>query len=104
MCIRDSVYNAVAPVWREVVFGMSVPEVMALIDRSVGQVKRLTDAPPEPEWLLMTPLQWRFDIILTVPQRAKPGTVAHTWIGRLHLDAVTGAVIDPCLLYTSRCV
>ncbi|HQY91894.1 MAG: hypothetical protein WAU00_11225 [Caldilinea sp.] len=48
-----------------------------------------------PELLLMTPLQWRFDIILTVPQRAKPGTVAHTWIGRLHLDAVTGAVIDP---------
>ena len=43
------VYNAVAPVWREVVFGMSVPEVMALIDRSVGQVKRLTDAQPETE-------------------------------------------------------
>ena len=32
------VYNAEAPVWREVVFGMSVPEVMALIDRSVGQI------------------------------------------------------------------
>ena len=46
------VYNAVAPVWREVVFGMSVPEVMALIDRSVGQVKRLTDAQPETEWVL----------------------------------------------------
>ena len=46
------VYNAVAPVWREVVFGMSVPEVIALIDRSVGQVKRLTDAQPETEWVL----------------------------------------------------
>ena len=46
------VYNAVAPVWREVVFGMGVPEVMALIDRSVGQVKRLTDAQPETEWVL----------------------------------------------------
>ena len=46
------VYNAVAPVWREVVFGMSVSEVMALIDRSVGQVKRLTDAQPETEWVL----------------------------------------------------
>lgn len=46
------VYNAVAPVWREVVFGMSVPEVMALIDRSVGHIKRLTDAQPETEWVL----------------------------------------------------
>ncbi len=46
------VYNAVAPVWREVVFGMSVPEVMALVERSVGQVKRLTDAQPETEWVL----------------------------------------------------
>ena len=46
------VYNAVAPVWREVVFGMGVPEVMALIDRSVGQIKRLTDAQPETEWVL----------------------------------------------------
>jgi len=46
------VYNAVAPVWREVVFGMSVSEVMALIDRSVGQIKRLTDAQPGTEWVL----------------------------------------------------
>ncbi|QHE86329.1 2-isopropylmalate synthase [Hydrogenophaga sp. BPS33] len=46
------VYNAVAPVWRDVVFGMSVPEVMALIERSVGQIKRLTDAQPETEWVL----------------------------------------------------
>ena len=46
------VYNAVAPVWREVVFGMSVPEVMALIDRSVGQIRRLTDAQPDTEWVL----------------------------------------------------
>ena len=46
------VYNAVAPVWREVVFGMGVPEVMALIARSVGQIKRLTDAQPATEWVL----------------------------------------------------
>ena len=46
------VYNAVAPVWRDVVFGMSVPEVMGLIERSVGQIRRLTDARPETEWVL----------------------------------------------------
>ncbi len=46
------VYNAVAPVWRDVVFGMSVPQVMALIERSVGQIKRLTDAQPETDWAL----------------------------------------------------
>ena len=46
------VYNAVAPVWREVVFGMSVPEVMALIERSIGVVKRLTDAQTDTEWVL----------------------------------------------------
>jgi 2-isopropylmalate synthase len=46
------VYNAVAPVWRNVVFGMSVNEVMALIERSIGLVKRLTDAQPETEWVL----------------------------------------------------
>lgn len=46
------VYNAVSPVWREVVFGMSVPEVMALIDRSVRQVRALTDAQPGTQWTL----------------------------------------------------
>jgi len=46
------VYNAVAPVWREVVFGMTVPEVMALVDRHVRQVRALTDARPETEWVL----------------------------------------------------
>jgi len=46
------VYNAVAPVWREVVFGLSVPEVMQLVARSVGQVRELTDARPETEWVL----------------------------------------------------
>ena len=30
------VYNATAPVWRRVVFGMSVPEVMQLIAKQVG--------------------------------------------------------------------
>ncbi|GAB2746505.1 2-isopropylmalate synthase [Melaminivora jejuensis] len=46
------VYNAVAPVWREVVFGMSVAEVMALVEQHVRQVRTLTDARPETEWVL----------------------------------------------------
>ncbi len=46
------VYNAVAPVWREVVFGMSVAEVMALVERHVRQVRTLTDARPETDWVL----------------------------------------------------
>ena len=46
------VYNAVAPVWRQVVFNMTVPQVMELIERNVGLVKRLTDARPETEWVL----------------------------------------------------
>ena len=46
------VYNAVAPVWREVVFGMQVPEVMALVERHIRQVRELTDARPATEWVL----------------------------------------------------
>ncbi|MCJ0763117.1 2-isopropylmalate synthase [Variovorax terrae] len=45
-------YNAVAPVWRRVVFGLEVPEVMQLIEHHVGLVKRLTDAQPQTEWVL----------------------------------------------------
>jgi 2-isopropylmalate synthase len=46
------VYNATAPVWRRVVFGLSVPEVMQLVARQVSLVKELTDALPETEWRL----------------------------------------------------
>ncbi len=45
-------YNATAPVWRRVVFDMSVPEVMRLIERNVRLIKELTDAHPETEWVL----------------------------------------------------
>jgi 2-isopropylmalate synthase len=44
------VYNATAPVWRRVVFGLSVPEVMQLVDRQVKLVKELTDALPGTQW------------------------------------------------------
>ena len=46
------VYNAVSPVWRDVVFGMSVPEVMTLVQRSITQVRALTDAQPGTQWTL----------------------------------------------------
>src|SRR5688572_6046601 len=46
------VYNATAPVWRKVVFGLSVPEVMQLVEKQVGLVKQLTDAMPETQWRL----------------------------------------------------
>jgi 2-isopropylmalate synthase len=46
------VYNATAPVWRNVVFGLSVPEVMQLVAKQVSLVKELTDALPGTEWRL----------------------------------------------------
>ncbi|WP_016832272.1 2-isopropylmalate synthase [Herbaspirillum lusitanum] len=45
-------YNAVAPLWREVVFGLSVPQVMQLIERNVRLLKDLTAQHPETEWIL----------------------------------------------------
>jgi 2-isopropylmalate synthase len=46
------VYNATAPVWRKVVFGLSVPEVMDLVKKQVSLVKELTDQMPGTEWRL----------------------------------------------------
>jgi 2-isopropylmalate synthase len=46
------IYNATAPVWRKVVFGMTVPEVMQLVQKQVGLIKQLTDAIPGTEWVL----------------------------------------------------
>ena len=45
-------YNAVAPAWRDIVFGLSVPEVIALVDRHVRLLRQLTDEAPETEWVL----------------------------------------------------
>jgi 2-isopropylmalate synthase len=44
------VYNATAPVWRRVVFNLSVPDVMKLVAKQVGLVKELTDALPGTQW------------------------------------------------------
>ena len=46
------IYNATAPVWRRVVFGMSVNDVMQLIEQHVSLLKRLTARHPETEWVL----------------------------------------------------
>jgi 2-isopropylmalate synthase len=46
------IYNPTAPVWREVVFGMTTKQVMQLIDRHVRFAKSLTDQHPETEWVL----------------------------------------------------
>jgi 2-isopropylmalate synthase len=46
------VYNATAPVWRRVVFGLGVEEVYQLVAKQVGLVKQLTDALPGTEWRL----------------------------------------------------
>lgn len=45
-------YNAIAPAWREIVFGMSVHEIVALVRHHVALLKSLTDAHPETEWVL----------------------------------------------------
>ncbi|HEX8757714.1 MAG TPA: 2-isopropylmalate synthase [Steroidobacteraceae bacterium] len=46
------VYNATAPAWRRIVFGMSVREVMRLIDRQIRFLRELTEREPQTEWLL----------------------------------------------------
>ena len=46
------VYNATAPTWRNVVFGLTVPQVMELVQRQVRVLKTLTDAQPQTQWVL----------------------------------------------------
>ncbi|WP_343588116.1 2-isopropylmalate synthase [Herbaspirillum sp.] len=45
-------YNAIAPAWREIVFGMSVPQIIEMVERHIALFKRLTAAHPETEWVL----------------------------------------------------
>ncbi len=45
-------YNATAPVWRRVVFGMNVTQMLAFVHEHVSHLKRLTDAQPETQWTL----------------------------------------------------
>lgn len=48
-----------------------------------------------PELVLREPLQWRFDVIYSVPSRSKPGVVQRSYPGRMQMDAVSGEVSDP---------
>ncbi|HUN91824.1 MAG TPA: 2-isopropylmalate synthase [Burkholderiaceae bacterium] len=45
-------YNATAPAWRRVVFGLSIPEVMALVERHVRLLRDATAAYPRTQWVL----------------------------------------------------
>lgn len=46
------IYNATAPQWREIVFGMSVPQVMELVETHISYLKEQTDNLPETKWIL----------------------------------------------------
>jgi hypothetical protein len=48
-----------------------------------------------PELILGESLQWRFDVILSVPQHDRPGLVTQNRIGQIRLDALTGEIVDP---------
>jgi hypothetical protein len=51
-----------------------------------------------PELLLGDVLQWRFDVLLAVPQQGQPGSVTQNQVGQVRLDAQTGEVIEPVAL------
>ncbi|GAB1577766.1 2-isopropylmalate synthase [Bordetella petrii] len=45
-------YNAIAPAWREIVFGMSVPQIIEMVRHHIGLLAELTARHPETEWVL----------------------------------------------------
>lgn len=45
-------YNAIAPAWRELVFGLSVPEIIVMVEKHIALLKTLTAQHPETEWVL----------------------------------------------------
>jgi 2-isopropylmalate synthase len=45
-------YNAVAPAFREIVFGMEVPQIIAMVEHHVRHLRQLTEQHPETEWVL----------------------------------------------------
>src|SRR3546814_21018026 len=45
-------YNAIAPAWRESVFQMSVPQIIAMVEHHIALFKRLTAAHPQTQWVL----------------------------------------------------
>lgn len=45
-------YNAIAPAFREIVFGMAVPQIIEMVEHRIHLLKRLSQAHPETEWVL----------------------------------------------------
>jgi len=45
-------YNAIAPAWRETVFGMSVPQIVGMVEQHIGLLVELAAQHPETEWIL----------------------------------------------------
>ncbi len=45
-------YNAIAPAWREWVFGLSVDEILAMVEGRIALLRELTQAQPQTEWVL----------------------------------------------------
>lgn len=45
-------YNAIAPAFREIVFGMAVPQIIEMVEHRIHLLKRLTQTHPETEWVL----------------------------------------------------
>lgn len=46
------IYNATAPAWREIVFGMSIEQVRELVKTHISYFKQVTDNYPQTEWIL----------------------------------------------------
>ncbi|WP_038214960.1 2-isopropylmalate synthase [Xenophilus azovorans] len=45
-------YNAIAPAWREIVFGLSVPQIIEMVEHHIGLLRRFTAEAPETQWVL----------------------------------------------------
>lgn len=45
-------YNAIAPAWREIVFGMSVPQIIEMVEHHIGLFRKLIAQHPQTEWVL----------------------------------------------------
>lgn len=45
-------YNAIAPAFREIVFGMEVPQIISMVEHHIQLLKRLTQEHPQTEWVL----------------------------------------------------
>ncbi len=45
-------YNAIAPAWREIVFQMSVPQIIEMVEHHIALFKRLTAAHSQTQWVL----------------------------------------------------